>query len=112
VTHKIFSDGACFYSRDVLMLKPIPFSVIPSCGTVELRVDEWLDNRFSWQITASEPAISLVCRGGEMVPKAWYEIFISGQKTGRYQANHVGELNFVLSGNLTESTKFLMVEIS
>jgi len=112
LTHKIFSDGACFYSRDVLMFEPILFSVIPSNGMVELRVDEWFDYRFSWQITASEPEISLVCRVGEAVPKRWYEIFTNGQITGRFQANHEGHLTFVLSGNFTDSTKFQMVEIS
>jgi hypothetical protein len=112
VTHKIYSDGACFYSRDVLVLEPIHFSAIPSTGSIELQVDEWLDGCFSWQIIASEPDISLVYRVGKVVSKGWYEISANGQTTGRFQANHEGELSIVLSGNFTVSTKFQMVEIS
>jgi hypothetical protein len=80
LVHKIYPDGACYYSKDISGMKVVPMELVPSSGTLQVTVEHWADGARTWIVSTSTLASEPVVPGD-----AWKCGFrdLSGQPGGR-----------------------------
>ena len=113
LTHKIYPDGTCFYSQDISSMVKIPFTIIPSYGTIALTVSKWERDQKEWVVFDSTyEMVTLTHQINHLLPGAKYELILGEKIIGVYQANLYGKLSFSFSENFAEKKKFSMKKLS
>jgi hypothetical protein len=111
LTTKIFPDAVCYYSKDISGLKEIPFIVVPSSGTLVLKVEDWGIDKRSWTVNeVKDSSVSLNISMGDLNDNIWYTVTKNGEILGDYQSNYRGELYFTVSGAFSGVTTFEMIK--
>jgi hypothetical protein len=111
LTTKVYPDAVCYYSKDITGLKEIPFMVVPSSGTLVLKVEDWKIDKRSWTISeVRDSSVSLNISMGDLNDNSWYTVTKNGEIIGDYQSNYRGELYFTVSGIFSGTTTFEMIK--
>jgi hypothetical protein len=112
LVHKIYPDGACFYSKDISRMKVVPMELLPSSGTLQVTVEHWADGARTWVVSASIRAqVTLSHKVWGLKASRWYQAMRGNVVLGTYQANPAGELAFACSEVLDKPVSFSLNEI-
>lgn len=109
MTIKVYPDGVCYYSKDISKCKKIPFNVLPSSGSIRLKIAEWSESTKSWNISEglnSEISLSVFIK--DLKCNNWFTILLDGEEIGDYQSNNQGELNFTVTDTFSDFSVFVM----
>ncbi len=100
LTHKIYQDGVCYYSKDISQYEKVGLSVLPSSGSVIVVVNSWDNNTKKWTVSdASQDKITSTHKVGDLKPDSWYDVYLDKELYDTYQSNPKGVMEFSYTGS-------------
>ena len=95
----MYPDGSVFYSEDISAYKKAELSVVPSTGTIHVKIDAWTKDQKKWTVSdGSAQDFTTVQKASGLKPGTHYQVTENGHPLGIFQSNSEGAIQFSQSG--------------
>lgn len=104
INNKVYSDGRCYYNKDIRSCRKLPLVITPSDGFLNIKVGSWNSQEKSLILSDSkqeEQTINITIF--DLEPKIWYIIIIDGERKLNFQADQSGTIATSISLDFSRS---------
>ena len=100
--NKIYPDGVCYYSMDIIKQKKVNLTIIPSKGNINVTVNKWNDKNKEWtERGTTEVKITVTHSVSDLKPDTRYKVYVNNELYNSYQSDLNGTIVFNYTGNLS-----------
>jgi hypothetical protein len=95
ITNRVYPDGVTYYSEDIGDRKKANLSVLPSSGTITVKVDTWTGEQKKW--TVNDPSgqeITTLHKVGDLKPHTRYRVLENSRPLGTFLSDAKGTIQF------------------